>query len=504
MTVGKQLRSTASKALSSIEQTISLISSELSKSNESQRTELLRLYQQAEMTFRDCQIEKDLLTATPKQLELIGLFVDQLQTNLNDREFKYFGAVGGNRSGKSYGHRCAFGIFVRDYAKDGDIIWCITPNEEKSIGQQREVWNILPRPCFAGREFSEENGFGGKHHIVELKFPGRKVTLKFKTEAQWISNPRSFEQEPVACLWIDESISEEAYRTLLARTIDKAAPVLLSCIPDQAWIFDEYAEAAEGSGVFYQKYDMRDNKYLPAIEIQRALDSWTEEEKQMRIFGNFRFVSGVVYKEFNREYAPAGHLCKPFKIPNSWPRWRSLDWGNSHLTVCLWGALAPTGQLFIYREYAQAQKPVQEHAANIIEMSRGEVFRKPMIVDPSIYNRNQANMRSIADEFTGFGLPCVPGVRTNMVGEPALVDRVKQWLLMRGPLGPYLQVFDTCTTLIGEFRRWKYKFDKNNKPMGSDRYEDKNNDALDALKYMIADNPTFTEQKFKIVSTIND
>ncbi len=50
--------------------------------------------------------------------------------------------------------------------------------------------------------------------------------------------------------------------------------------------------------------------------IGGAIANLPECIQQVRIFGNFRFLSGLVYKEFIREYVPDGHLCKPFDVPD--------------------------------------------------------------------------------------------------------------------------------------------------------------------------------------------
>lgn len=452
----------------------------------------------ANKQLENMAIEKVLVQANPKQVRAVNAFYS--------REYKAVGLIGGNRSGKTIaiGWMC-FAKHLRDHAKKGETYWCISPNAEKSVsGQQHELWQALPRWMFGDQTWDARNGFGAQKPVIILEPNGRKIIVRLKTVEQYANDPNSFESEKLAGVWVDESLPQSAYDALYARTIDLAGFILLSCIPNEPWMHDEFFEPKPGARIWCDKIAMMDNKLLPIEEIETAAAKWTEDEKQVRIYGNFRFLSGLVYKEFVKELAPKGHLCKPFKIPKSWPRWRALDHGNLHNTACLWGAVAPNETLYIYREYVANNKSVEQHAKAIIERSEGESYVGNTIIDPACFNRNQANLASIADEFSKHGVPCRPGIRTSSFGEFAVIQRVKRRLEATGALGPFLQVFSTCEHLVWEFRRWSYKTDKEGKPLASDGFQDMNNDALDALKYLVCANPCYDPKLGSIESPEDD
>jgi len=476
-----------------------LIASSLSSAQSPQSIELLSKQLSAiQRTFADSKIEQLLAGSNPKQIDALDAFLSG--------EFKVVALIGGNRSGKTIaiGGMC-FARHLRDDAKKNTVYWCISPNAEKSVtGQQKELWETLPRWMFGDQSYDAKNGFGAQRPMIVLDKGGRNIIVRFKTSEQYAADPNSFESEKLAGVWFDESLPQSAYDALYARTIDLSGFILGSCIPNETWMHDEFMEAKPGSRIWCKKIAMMDNPHLPIAEIETAKSKWSEEEQQVRIYGNFRFLEGLVYKEFIKEYAPEGHLCKPFAIPKDWPRFRWLDWGNAHNTVCLWATVSPNETIYVYREYVAKQKTVKEHAHKILEFSRGERFPQQTLIDPACFNRNQANMASIADEFAKHGLPCRPAVRTNSVGEWALVQRVKARLEAKSVLGPLLQVFDTCEHLVWEFRHWKYKTNKDGKPLGSDAFEDKYNDALDALKYGIASAPQHKQRVMKPISTVDD
>ena len=62
------------------------------------------------------------------------------------------------------------------------------------------------------------------------------------------------------------------------------------------------------------------------------------------------------------------HIVTPFRIPHSWLKFRAIDHGWAHPTVCLWGAVDPaTGIGYIYREHSFAGKTPTWHKKQIYE-----------------------------------------------------------------------------------------------------------------------------------------
>ena len=447
------------------------------------------LLQRVTVEYESRMIERTVRTANAKQVEAMGAFFS--------KRYRTVTIIGGNQSGKTVcmGTMC-MARHLRDFAKKDEIYWCIAPNQEKSIDkQQRTIWESLPRMLLGDQTWDPKTGFGSVRPmvVVDPGENGRKILVRFKTASQWDSDPRSFESDIISGVWIDESIQEALYDALLPRLVARGGFANVSAIPDVPWMFDRFQNAKPDSKVRFIPLAIMDNAgNLPQGSIDLMKGQMSAEEAEMRIFGKFRFVSGVVYREFIKEYAPDGHLQKPFVIPKDWPRFRTLDWGNDSPTACLWAAVSPNGTLYIYREYYRRNLPVNVHAANILEMSRGEEYRPKsgmVIADPALFKRDQANVTSIADSFNQSGLYLTPGERASVVGEYNQVQKVKRWLMRHLDTGPQIRIFDDCEYLIWEMRRWKYKRDKDNKPMESESFENKNNHALDALKYLIAANP---------------
>lgn len=92
--------------------------------------------------------------------------------------------------------------------------------------------------------------------------------------------------------------------------------------------------------------------------------------------------------------------CKPFAIPQYWPRAFALDVGWNR-TACLWGARNPdTGVLFLYSEHYRAHAKPLEHSVAI--KARGEWIKG--CIDPAAHGTQQADGLRIKESYEGFGL----------------------------------------------------------------------------------------------------
>lgn len=454
--------------------------------NHQRQKELLRATRELEAYQDWLKPEIAAITANPKQVRAIEAFWGTNRPQI-------LALIGANQSGKTYcGGRMCFIPHLRDEAKPGSVYWCVAPNFEKSVSkQQDEFWKGCPRQLLGDASYDPKNGFGQVRPTLVLDPKDRRIVVRFKTVAQWDDDPRSYESEEVSGVWIDESCPEELHDALLPRIVARGGFMVYTTIPNVIWMHERFEESPPGSGVEFIKLGILDNQQnLDAKVIDTMFATMSEEEQQMRLFGNFQHLSGLVYKEFNKKV----HVCKPFKVPRYWPKWRAMDWGNASPTACLWVTIAPNGTMYVYREYYERGTTARQDAERILAMSKGETYMTKTIVDPAAFMRNQANMESIADHLATHGLPCQPGVtiRSTQAFE-ASVQRVREWLYPGLNEQPMFKVFDTCPNLISEFRRWKYKTNKLGRVDDSDKFEKKNDHALDALRYLICMQPRYTE-----------
>lgn len=83
------------------------------------------------------------------------------------------------------------------------------------------------------------------------------------------------------------------------------------------------------------------NPWLPESYIKR-LEKFTGIYKDRYVLGKWVGFAGQIYDIWN----PLEHIIPPFKIPGDWPRFRGVDFGWVHPSVCQWWAMAPKEHVY--------------------------------------------------------------------------------------------------------------------------------------------------------------
>ena len=107
-----------------------------------------------------------------------------------------------------------------------------------------------------------------------------------------------------------------------------------------------------------------DNRFLmekdPGYK-QRLLALPSREQKAL-LYGDWNIFDGQFFHEFDYEK----HTCTPFRIPAHWRRYRTLDYGLDRL-VCLYIAVSPEQDIYVYREVAGSGLLISQAARAILE-----------------------------------------------------------------------------------------------------------------------------------------
>jgi hypothetical protein len=118
-----------------------------------------------------------------------------------------------------------------------------------------------------------------------------------------------------------------------------------------------------------------------------------------------------------------------------------------------------------------------------------------------MFSSTKQSPKSIADQMQAFGHHFVPApVARNQADIAAQVEMVRTGLSKTLADGaPEIQVFDTCPCTIRGFQSWGYdRTAKGELKGGEDRFEDINDDEMDAVRMIIATNPCYTRGKVEI------
>lgn len=284
------------------------------------------------------------------------------------------------------------------------------------------------------------------------------------------------------------------------------------------WVKKEFIDPAPANTTFYKKIKYLDprvnkevtrtvsRKFIPAKVWDNpylihndnyiaTLASLPEAQRKQFLEGDWTVIKGAAFPEFNK---PEGtHVIEPFKIPNSWYRFRAADWGYSSPFCCLWFAVDFDGNLYVYREYYGSGIIADEWAVNVAKMEKQERVWYGVIdgstdirrgeTGPSIYETINTEIKAngsvpfrFADRSPGSRAAGKQEVHKRLAVRPTgLLDENGNDILK-----PSLFIFNTCVNLIRTLPM--LPLDK----LDQEKVEKKSEDhAYDALHYGLRSRP---------------
>lgn len=181
----------------------------------------------------------------------------------------------------------------------------------------------------------------------------------------------------VQVIGLDEESPEDIYREAYARLIESDGDMLLTLTPvsGMGWIYDRLylparKEEDEGVDPDEREIDLITGalaEYDPTAEfgvgrvkvphmtykkvLRFAKSIGDEDERAIRVFGEFRARSGTVYKGWDQDW----HVIPAFAVPEHWYVYAAGDCGWHNFTT-LFVAVAPDGRRYIVDEYISQQQ----------------------------------------------------------------------------------------------------------------------------------------------------
>lgn len=151
-------------------------------------------------------------------------------------------------------------------------------------------------------------------------------------------------------------------------------------------------------------------------------------------YGIWAAAEGCVFQD---DFSRAKNVVKRFPIPETWPRYMSLDFGYTHPFVCKWYAEDPDGRYYCYREIYMTNRLVEDHAKQVKQLSRwglpgGDPFPR------AVYADHDAEGREVFTKYTG--LYTTPAHKAVIEGIQAMAARLRP----AGDGKPRLMYFEDC------------------------------------------------------------
>lgn len=217
------------------------------------------------------------------------------------------------------------------------------------------------------------------------------------------------------------------------------------------------------------------------VQILKALP---EPLRRAHLDGDWDVFLGQVFNEFSRET----HVLKPFAIPKTWTRFRSMDWGFAKPYAVLWYAVDFDGVIYVYRElygYGGVDVGTKETATEVARRVRALEQGEEVIgfADPAIWSRTGHDGPTIAEEFAIQGVGWQKADNDRIQGKMQVHLRLKEGKL---------KFFETCQHLIRTLPAMVY--DQHRPEDVDTRQEDH---AYDSLRYGLMSRPWVPEQTKK-------
>lgn len=184
------------------------------------------------------------------------------------------------------------------------------------------------------------------------------------------SGRASWQGGGVDYIWLDEEVPYEIYQEATARLIDRHGQMLLTQTPVTGlnWAYDEIylptlagvrqnSLVVQGALATYDKsepYGVGEPlvPHLTRRQIVRlAMTCKDDDERAIRVFGQFRGRSGGVFRSFD----PSIHVVPGFTIPKYFEVWGGVDPGY-HGFAALCFAMDPQGHIYVPLEFFSQQE----------------------------------------------------------------------------------------------------------------------------------------------------
>jgi phage terminase large subunit len=185
---------------------------------------------------------------------------------------------------------------------------------------------------------------------------------------------------------------ERIFDTLLGRLSDPRGPRKLVAVANPSstvsWQYRRLVnERTKDAATQYVHVTLQDNAAnLPADYVEQMEATRTTRPHWYRSYveGLWGSFEGAAYEEFSPEI----HVVEPWKIPDAWERFESLDFGAANPTAVLAWAVAHDSELIVFDEYYEAGKRIAQHAPEILRRRKNwypKGQRPICYADPSIF-----------------------------------------------------------------------------------------------------------------------
>lgn len=216
-----------------------------------------------------------------------------------------------------------------------------------------------------------------------------------------------------------------------------------------------------------------------------TLERMPEDLRRALLEGDWNVFKGQYFSEFRVDE----HVVSPFKIPEEWRKFGSVDWGFAAPCAAYLHTIDPSmGRIYTYKELYITKHRAADVAAMLLDLAGGEEIAYIKASPDMWHERGLGSKASpgeiIAEEFIKVGLNVEPADNRRILGW----NRMREYLSAAPDEKPWWQIFSNCHNLIRTMPQLIY--DRNKIEDVSAECEDH---AAESCRYYLFSRPSPSE-----------
>lgn len=273
---------------------------------------------------------------------------------------------------------------------------------------------------------------------------------------------------------------EEVWKVIRPTLIDSKAAVWFISTPNGFNHFKDIYDNNVNGKTFFKigenksfHFTTYDNPFLDKSEIEQMKAEMDEDSFAQEVMGEFRKMTGLIYKEFDRDI----HMVDipRNRFTEEWIYTRSLDFGFAHKSALGYFAISPRkDEIYMFDGLYQVRMYESEIAEITKEKDIGYTIERPIA--------DSAQPMSIAQLFH-FGVRFDPVDKSTDSVKNGIV-RVAELLKVRKDTGKPTLMFDKNLTWVAdEFEKYRWIENKSSDGAVKEMPYKVDDDAMDMIRY---------------------
>ena len=398
-------------------------------------------------------------------------------------------------------------------------------------------WGWIPQHCLKGGEWKK--AYSEKNETLSVNVDslwvgadGSVNTMRGTSTCQFLSYEQditAFSGSSMHFIMQDELPRADIYRENRLRTLDTGGQIVTAFTPpdeigvsraDVSWFYDEVYEPGRNGKPGFETIVLHteQNRIIQPKELAELMATLTDEQREVRLHGNFLHLSGVIYSLFTQGHAvwcfncqkkivpveshcvtckgdnieSFTHVVEPHPVPSQWPIVMVIDPHPRKKDAIGWFAITPSDDVVLVAE-AEADGTAGDVKRVIDEVEqRQRLFVRKRLMDPNIATETNDKMGrnwTIRKAYDDVGLRCDLANDEINVGIAEVKELLKPDARTRRPR---FRAFSTCQRFVYGMTHWSWDEharvgDKEPK----EKVRDKAKDFPDLIRYLALDKPDF-------------